>query len=330
MLFNEVRNKKVSVLIPVYNAEEYLDRCLRSILSQDYPNVEIIAVDDGSKDASPDILDQYARQFPGVVRIEHRPNQGVAAARNRAIELSSGHYLMFVDNDDYLEPHAIRELVSVATEKGADVVCAGYQRPDEAGKIVIRSIPKPGSEWAPYSISAAWAKLFRSEFIKENGFQFLNTNIGEDIYFTFPAVCAANRVEVCEYCVYNWFYNKNSVSNTAHKSSAGLTFSFMLDSVYAELCRIHSVSQPITQYYFIRLIVWFLFYTCKADDMNIVSGNLAELTEWLDQHFSHWRGGFLSGPSIPSGDALSSSLSVKLFARFKSLFIVILKLYKLL
>ena len=197
MSYSESQYPVVSVLIPVYNAETYIGRCLDSILSQDYPALEVVAIDDGSSDSSFSILENYERRHPSVVRAYHQQNQGVAATRNKAISLASGVYLMFADNDDYLEPGSIKLLVHKALEADADIICAGFQRPDTHGTIVSRVILSSDTQWAPYKVSAAWAKLYRTAFIKDNSLSFLSTNIGEDIYFTLPAQCFLTKRSSC-------------------------------------------------------------------------------------------------------------------------------------
>ena len=111
---------RISTVIPVYNAEEYLARCVDSILGQTCPPCEIILVDDGSTDGSPALCDAYAREYPGQVRAVHQLNQGPSSARNAGIEASCGDYISFVDADDYLEPEAYAILLSLLRERDAD------------------------------------------------------------------------------------------------------------------------------------------------------------------------------------------------------------------
>ena len=101
---------KVSIIVPVYNAQEYLKRCVDSILSQDYRDFELLLMDDGSKDASGEICDAYAQQ-DGRVRVVHKENTGVSDTRNQALELARGTFLQFLDSDDWIVPEATRLLV---------------------------------------------------------------------------------------------------------------------------------------------------------------------------------------------------------------------------
>ena len=126
-------NPMVSVIVPVYNAESTLRRCADSILEQSYPDLELILVDDGSKDSSPLICDSYM-QKDARVRVIHKPNSGASATRNLGIAEARGHYLQFVDSDDWLTPDATEKLVAAAEAHQADLVIADFYR--VSGKLV--------------------------------------------------------------------------------------------------------------------------------------------------------------------------------------------------
>lgn len=317
----------VSVLIPVYNAERYLARCLDSVLSQDYPNIEVVAVDDGSRDGSPALLDAYSAKYPGRVRVEHRANGGVAAARNRAIELAAGEYLMFSDNDDYFEPGCVTMLVDAALDADADLVCAGFQRPDKKGAIVDGIIPDPSSDWAPYAIVAAWAKIFRTAFVREHGLAFFDTNIGEDLVFTLPAVELSRHTVVLDRVAYNWFYNTESVSSTAHRTSSGLAFEKTLDALIAELKRHGLPVSDMVRHYLIRFVAWYLMYTCRGDGAAEAARQRAHYIAWLDANLPGWRRDPYAKPSQPASDALANRVAVWLFARHPRLFALAQRVY---
>src|SRR5690606_21293510 len=112
---------KVSVIIPVYNADKFLARCLSSIISQTLKNIEIIVVDDGSTDTSRDILKKFADRDNRIVIIRQR-NQGVSIARNAGLAIARGEYVGFVDSDDFVDPGYFESLYTTAIEKGADIV----------------------------------------------------------------------------------------------------------------------------------------------------------------------------------------------------------------
>lgn len=318
---------KVSVLVPVYNSEAYISRCLDSILGQTYPNVEVVCIDDGSKDGSPAVLDDYAGRYDGKVVVEHRENAGAAAARNRAIELATGDFIAFVDNDDWLDPDFVETLLTAALDTGSEVVCSGYRRPNADGKIILEATPAPDDEWGRYLVEAAWAKLYRTEYVRENGFTFLNTNIDEDLYFSLPAIELAKSVVVVSYCGYNWYFNESSVSNTSQRSSEGLRFEETLDAILSMMREKGIELTPILQHYFVRLVTWFVLYTRKGDGAAKARANLGHYRSWLSRNIPGWQEEPFAAPAHPIGDGLKNRLAVWLFARHPKLFALALDLY---
>ena len=118
--------KLVSVIIPAYNIEDYIGRCLDSIISQTYKNLEIIVVDDGSRDHTGEILDNYAKKDRRI-KVIHKENGGVSSARNKGIEAAEGDYIGFIDGDDLIEPEMYKTLVDLLEEENADIAHCGYQ-----------------------------------------------------------------------------------------------------------------------------------------------------------------------------------------------------------
>ncbi|MCD7783929.1 MAG: glycosyltransferase, partial [Firmicutes bacterium] len=111
----------VSILVPAYNSEKYIGRCIDSILGQEYKNIELIAIDDGSDDKTGQILDEYAAS-DGRVRVFHRENAGVSASRNLGLDMARGKYIEFSDSDDWLTSDATKLLVRAAEDKGSDMI----------------------------------------------------------------------------------------------------------------------------------------------------------------------------------------------------------------
>ena len=118
------QDRKISVIVPVYNVEAYLPRCVESIMAQTYQNLEIFLVDDGTKDNCGAICDAYARQ-DNRVRVIHKENGGLSSARNAGIDASTGEYLSFVDSDDWIEPDMYEKMMGLMEKYGVRLVCAG-------------------------------------------------------------------------------------------------------------------------------------------------------------------------------------------------------------
>ena len=128
----------ISIIVPVYNAELYLDRCIKSILNQTYREFELILIDDGSTDSSLSICKNYASQDSRIVIISKK-NEGAGLARNEGLKIANGDYIGFVDSDDYISPDMYREMYRKAIENDADIVQCGYLKVDEKDKIITKS-----------------------------------------------------------------------------------------------------------------------------------------------------------------------------------------------
>ena len=135
-------NTKVTVIVPVYNTEKYIHKCIQSLLAQTYKNIEIILVDDGSMDRCPQICDEYAARCPWIRSI-HQKNTGVSGARNRGLEMATGTKIAFVDSDDWIQPAMIEEMVSAAEEHAADIVICDwmiFEHGEEKGEAQTQAI----------------------------------------------------------------------------------------------------------------------------------------------------------------------------------------------
>lgn len=309
-------NNIVSVVIPVYNAENYVKRCLDSVLNQTYSNLEIILIDDGSTDNSWGILKDYQNKYPNVIKIFKQENMGVSKTRNKGIQIATGKYLMFMDNDDYLEKEYIEKFVCEIVKNDYDVVIGGFQRPNSEGKIVEKVILDMSSEYSKFKIVAAWAKIYKLDYIKNNGITFLDSNIGEDIYFTIQAVLMTNKIKIIDYVGYNWFYNELSVSNTAHKNLHNdLQFDYLLDKLYTKLYGANYCDNEYVEYYFIKLIVWFMLYSTKGVEFSLISSTLKKNFDWLKYHFPNYKNNKLVRITNPKGEILINRIIVWMFVK---------------
>ena len=142
-----MREYDISVIIPVYNSEKYLRRCIDSVLNQTIQNVEVILVDDGSSDSSPIICDEYATKYDNV-EVLHKANAGQGLARNDGLQVVRGRYFTFLDSDDYMDVHAYEDVVDRLDSTGADVCAFGYDKLDVSGsciyKVKIRQLEYSG------------------------------------------------------------------------------------------------------------------------------------------------------------------------------------------
>lgn len=306
--------EKVTIIIPVYNSEKYIGKCLDSILAQTYTDYEIIVVNDGSKDNSQEIINAYKIKYPDKIISIEQENKGVAITRNESIYRATGKYLMFIDNDDFIDKDYIQTYISIAEEGDYDAVIGGYRRPNENGKI-IRTLQLKESEWAKFMIMTPWAKIFKKQYLLDNNISFLKNNIGEDIYFNLKAMLLSEKIKVIDYIGYNWFFNTTSVSNTNQKNIQNLQVYELLNSCYDMLKEENLLDDnyEILKTHFTRYIIWLLSFSTKKLNYKIISKEYDKLFKWLEEKFPDYRKNKMISYTKPYGEVFSIRFLVKSF-----------------
>ncbi|OLS38440.1 glycosyltransferase family 2 protein [Bacillus sp. MRMR6] len=210
----------VSFIIPIYNSEKYLDKTIESVLNQSYRDIEVLLINDGSKDNSLFICEKY-KAFDNRVRVYTHKNQGVSVTRNIGIEASKGKYIRFIDSDDIIPTHSTRILVEVAEKNGAQIVIGGHEerRKNNSGNYKVMKYFAKGKIYtlndfaAEYLalkkkrvINALWNKLFSLQLIKDNNLKFdLDLSLGEDLVFNLGAFRQSEKIITIENSVYIYF-----------------------------------------------------------------------------------------------------------------------------
>ena len=208
----------ISVIIPAFNAEKYIDKCLDYLLNQDYKlNYEIIIVDDGSKDETLKILKKYEKKHPNIKVISQK-NSGQAVARNRAIDLAKGKYLMFVDIDDFVDKTILSKMFSVIDKENADLVYCDYYEYYGDDKLILKEnyFTDDSKKNGILANFAPWGKLYRTEFLKKSGLRFLEGKLFEDIAIVPVLAALSNKsIRLAEPLYY---YNCSNVSSIRKKT----------------------------------------------------------------------------------------------------------------
>lgn len=225
---------KVSVIIPVYNVENYLRQCLDSVVNQTLREIEIICVNDSSTDGSLAILEEYA-QKDDRIQVITQSNAGAGAARNRGMDLAKGEYLSFLDSDDFFEPAMLEKAYNLAEQNRADfVVYKSDQYHTEENKFVPVSWAVREQEIPPYPVfnyrqltdnvfkvfvGWAWDKLFSREFVKKHQLRYQEQRTSNDMLFVFSAIVLAQRISLLpEVLVHQRRDSKDSLSKTRENS----------------------------------------------------------------------------------------------------------------
>jgi len=225
---------KVSVIVPVYNAETHLEQCLSSILCQSLKEIEIICVDDGSDDRSPDILKQFQQQDNRIILLNQN-HLYAGTARNYGKSIAKGEYLVFWDADDYFEKDALKEMYEQCVKDDADVcICSGRQYLEDCGYEVPASRyirKKEIPETVPFNaesepdhilsitVEAPWNKMFRRTFIEQMNLDFQPLRNANDVYFVISALSLAKRVTLVNQQLVTYRKNKTGgLVSTVHKN----------------------------------------------------------------------------------------------------------------
>lgn len=296
-------DKKISVIIPVYNVEKYLARCLNSIIKNTYKNIEIILVNDGSKDKSQEIIDKYKNKYGNIIKAKEQENKGPAEARNVGIEMASGEYLMFIDSDDFIKEDYIENYVKTLKEADYDLVAGGYHKWID-GKITY-TIALQDEPWAKFMIMGPYTKLYKKSFLQENNIKFVKVNIGEDIYFNLQVNALAKKAKIIDYVGYYWYTNNESISNTMHKDIKNLEIDKMLNGSYDSLIEKNAINpnnKELIELYYYNFIIWVLQWTTKNTKFKDMSKEYDRLFKWLKERFPNYKKNKLIGINKPEGE----------------------------
>ena len=216
----------ISVIVPVYNVEEYVSSCLESIAAQTYRDFEVILVDDGSTDMSGRICDEFCLKDERF-RVIHQANEGIGPARNAGFEDSSGQYVMFVDSDDTISPNLLETLLNLLLSNTADLAVAGHVRTDELGRIQDHSMGSEdvrimsGTEavsksffGTPYErivFSVSWAKLYPRRVIQSLSFG--NYYSGQDLNYNYRLYMNVSSIAYVDRRDYFWRQHSSSITH---------------------------------------------------------------------------------------------------------------------
>lgn len=195
---------KLSILVPIYNVEKYLDECLSSLAKQTLKDIEIVCINDGSTDGSPKIIQKYAKKYPNFAVI-NKKNSGYGDSMNRGLEKATGEYIGIVESDDFIELNAFKELYNLAKKTSADIVKANYfyhtDNSDEVHRVIKdQKLDTPMSLVDNPSIlleePGIWSAIYRRDFLNKNKIRFRTTPGAsyQDTGFHFKSFCAAKRI----------------------------------------------------------------------------------------------------------------------------------------
>lgn len=288
---------KVSLILPVYNGSQRIVQCLNSIIGQSYENFNLLIIDDGSNDDSSEIIETYldslGKKIRSKIKFLRQENLGVSRTRNIGIQMVDGEWIGFIDQDDYISKDYLKKyILSIQSneKKGyrPDVLVGGYDRVTDNGKVIRREALK-GKKWDKYIVVSPWAHLYRRQFLIDNNIFFLDTKIGEDVYFNLKAYAYTDNIIVEKNnCEYKWVFNSGSVSNSKQNQVTKQNDpSLLLNAIIKMYREGEGIKTPYAEqeYYITRYVVWYCLFTFKDSKRKVHKKREEDLFELLKSYY---------------------------------------------
>lgn len=313
-----MNGKLVTVIIPVYNGASVINDSVSDVYSQDYPDMELIVVNDGSSDDSSSVLRSLADNAPSnvKVRVIEQENGGICAARNKGLDEATGDYIAFMDQDDRIPSDYISSLMNALSEDDEMVIGGNIDYLADKDKRNNRDFV-PEAEWSMYRNTAPWGRLFRKDMIDANNIRFKKTKISEDLYFNFLylSYCTKGKVKIIPQSGYVWTIRKESESHSnMSRISEDRDVTVILDELINDMHTVDGSSALRTdlfEYMMIKHIVWYLLFVSKGAAKEDVKSVYTHAMGWLESRFPEYR----KNPNLKSGKPEGEDKKISLIVR---------------
>ena len=282
---------KVSVIVPIYNVEKYLEKCINSLLSQTLEDIQIILVNDGSKDNSGNIAKEYEKNNKDRVIYVEKENGGLSDARNYGLKYATGDFIAFLDSDDYIEKNAYEEMYNKAIEENADYVECDFIWEFPNKIRVDKQYPyKNKKEMLSFVRVVAWNKLIKRQLITDNNLEFPKGLRYEDVEFTYKLIPFINKFAYVDKPFIHYVQREGSIANVQNERTAEIFT--VLDNVieFYKKNNIYEEYRDELEYNYARyLLCSSLKRMCKIKDKTIREKLLTESWERLNLNFPNWK-----------------------------------------
>lgn len=210
---------KVSIILPVYNVEKYLEKCLDSLVNQTFKDIEIIIINDGSTDNCKNIIDKYATKYNNLIKVITQKNQGLGAARNIGLKFATSDYIVFIDSDDYIQSNMVEEMYNKILQEQADVVICGNNVVNEQYELISKTFP---NKYEVYDFNTqmifgnpcVWNKIIKKVLLDDDSLSFRNNVWYEDIDFSFKLFLKSKKTCILHKNLYNYLLRQGSIMNS--------------------------------------------------------------------------------------------------------------------
>ena len=282
---------KVSVIVPIYNVEKYLEKCINSLLSQTLEDIQIILVNDGSKDNSGNIAKEYEKNNKNRIIYVEKENGGLSDARNYGLKYATGDFIAFLDSDDYIEKNAYEEMYNKAIEENADYVECDFIWEFPNKIRVDKQYPyKNKKEMLSFVRVVAWNKLIKRQLIIDNNLEFPKGLRYEDVEFTYKLIHFVNKFAYVNKPFIHYVQREGSIANVQNERTAEIFT--VLDNVieFYKKNNIYEKYRDELEYNYARyLLCSSLKRMCKIKDKSIREKLLTESWERLNSNFPNWK-----------------------------------------
>ncbi len=282
---------KVSVIVPVYNVEKYIEKCLDTLVNQTLEDIEIIIVNDGSKDNSKKIIEKYIEKYPRKIKYLDKENGGLSDARNYGMPYAKGEYIAFLDSDDYVELDMYEKMYELAKKEDSDMVeCDFYWEYEDKIREDIGAIYSNKKEMLEKIRVVAWNKLIKREIIEKSKIEFPKGYRYEDVEFTYKLIPYLDKFSFLKKSCVHYIQRANSISNVQNERTKEILD--VLDNVleyYKENGLYEEYKMELEYIYTRYLLCSSLLRMVKIENKDSRKKILKETWNNLNTKFPNWK-----------------------------------------
>lgn len=282
---------KVSIIVPIYNVEGYIEKCLETLVNQTLKDIQIILVNDGSKDRSIEVVKKFLKEYPEKITYLEKENGGLSDARNYAIPHAKGEYIAFLDADDYVEKNMYEEMYKVAQKENSDMVeCDFYWEYPKKIKTDVGQIYNDKKEMLEKIRVVAWNKLIKREVLEKTGILFPKGYRYEDVEFTYKLVPYLNKVSFVKKPFIHYVQREGSISNVQNERTKEIFD--VLDHVieYYKKNSIYDEYKDVLEYVYARYTFCSSFLRIlKIKDETTQEKMIEESWKRVNEMFPNWK-----------------------------------------
>ena len=274
---------KISLIIPAYNSEKVITKCLDSIYKQTHKNIEVIVINDGSKDGTLSILKKYKKEHKDLIIID-KENAGQAVARNDGIKKSTGEYMMFIDADDFLEQDYLKIMLTSLKKNKADLVISGFTNYNVDYRA-LSVVKRKNNSFAQYASCTPWARLYRSNFIKDNNILFPEIRYGEDNAFTAIIASYAKKAIAIDNAGYGYYYNTASLTKTTFRSFNRVNIIPANNEILKNINKeYYKKNYKLVNYFIVKQSIYYLLTAGKTATRKLFVKKSREVFDYLKEN----------------------------------------------